>query len=158
LQERHRRDPVRLGTELVALYRSAGTSPVAGFLPLLVQAPFFMVWYRIFTASQVAGQANALLAHPFLGAALSAHLFGHPLAFVPLLLVLFILGVVSVRRTRHVATVGGAPAPGGVIALLPFASLLSAFVMPLAAVVYLCTTLTWTAVENVVLRRGLPAH
>ena len=62
------------------------------------------------------------------------------------------------RRARRVAAVIGSPEPSGVLAWLPFASLLSTLIMPLAAVVYLVTTLTWTAAENVVLRRGLPAR
>ena len=156
LRERHRSDPARLATEVSSLYRAAGTSPFAGFLPLLLQSPAFIVWYRIFTAPAIGGHANALLGYRFLGATLSARLFAHPLAFVPLLLVLVALGFVAVRRARRVAVVTGAPAPRGVWAVLPFASLLSALVMPLAAMVYLVATLGWTAVENVLLRRGLP--
>src|SRR6266545_2372980 len=134
LRRRYGRDPVRLGTELSELYRSAGTS-------------------------RIAGQANALLAHPFLGAALSDRLLtgGHPLVFLPLLVLLALLGWVAARRARRVAIATGTPPPRGVLSLLPYASLLAAPVMPLAAVVYLVTTLTWTAIENVALRRGLPA-
>jgi len=158
-RRRYGRDPVRLGTELSELYRSAGTSPLAGFLPVLLQTPAFVVWYRIFTAPRIAGQANALLAHPFLGAALSDRLLtgGHPLVFLPLLVLLALLGWVAARRARRVAIATGTPPPRGVLSLLPYASLLAAPVMPLAAVVYLVTTLTWTAIENVALRRGLPA-
>jgi YidC/Oxa1 family membrane protein insertase len=158
LRDRHRSDPTRLATELSTLYRSAGTSPFAGFLPLLLQSPAFIVWYRIFTAPVIGGHANALLGYRFLGATLSARLFAHPLAFVPLLVLLAALGVVAVRRARRVAALTGTPAPRGVWTLLPFASLLGTLVMPLAAVVYLVATLSWTAVENVLLRRGLPAR
>ncbi|MFC7483519.1 hypothetical protein ACFQX7_30775 [Luedemannella flava] len=48
--------------------------------------------------------------------------------------------------------------PPRLLLALPFLSVASAFVMPLAAVLYLATTLAWTAMENVVLRRGLPAR
>ena len=158
LRKKHAKDPARLGTELAELYRSTGTSPFAGFLPLLLQSPAFIVWYRIFTAPRIGGHANALLAHGFLGAGLSARLFGHPLAFVPLLVALAVLAVAAMRRARRVAAVIGSPEPSGVLAWLPFASLLSALIMPLAAVVCLVTTLAWTAAENVVLLRGLPAR
>jgi YidC/Oxa1 family membrane protein insertase len=63
-----------------------------------------------------------------------------------------------VRRGGRVAAATGAPRPAGPLRLLPFLSALSALVMPLAAVLYLVTTLTWTAVENALLRRGLPAR
>ncbi len=39
----------------------------------------------------------------------------------------------------------------------PFFILISAAVLPLAAVLYLLTTTTWTTAENALLRRGLPA-
>src|SRR6266508_3358941 len=137
LRRRYGRDPVRLGTELSELYRSAGTSPLAGFLPVLLQTPAFVVWYRIFTAPLLAG--------------------GHPLVFLPLLVLLALLGWVAARRARRVAIATGTPPPRGVLSLLPYARLLAAPVTPLAPVVSLVTTLTWTAIENVALRRGLPA-
>ena len=59
LRKQHAKDPARLGTELAELYRSTGTSPFAGFLPLLLQSPTFIVWYRIFTAPRIGGHANA---------------------------------------------------------------------------------------------------
>jgi YidC/Oxa1 family membrane protein insertase len=160
LRRRYGRDPVRLGTELSDLYRSAGTSPFAGFLPTLLQSPVLIVWYRIFTTARIGGQGNVLLAHPFLGAALSTRLLtgGHLVAFLPLLVLLVVLALVAVRRGRRVAAALRVPPPRGVPALLPFASVLGALVVPLAAVVYLVTTLAWTALENVLVRRGLPAR
>src|SRR5205809_8132669 len=46
LRRKYAKDPQRLATELSGLYRSAGTSPFAGLLPNLLQAPFFLVAYR----------------------------------------------------------------------------------------------------------------
>jgi YidC/Oxa1 family membrane protein insertase len=158
LQRRYRRDPVELRNQAAALYRAAGVSPFAGVLPALLQTPFFVVWYRFFTLQDVAGQPNVLLTQRFLGAELSSHLFGGGSgpAFLPLLLALLVLAVLAARRSRRVSAVVGGPAPSGILLVLPFASLLGAVVMPLAAVLYLVTTMTWTAVENVALRRGLP--
>lgn len=159
LQRRQATDPARLRTELAALHQKAGVSPLAGCLPMLAQSPVFLVWYRIFTAPQVGGHPNVLLTHRFLDAALSSHLIGdgHPLVFVPLLIILAGLGLLALRRSRRVAAATGAAVPRGPLMVLPFASLLSALVMPLAALLYLVTTLSWTAVETAVLRRGLPA-
>jgi YidC/Oxa1 family membrane protein insertase len=154
LRTKHRDDPRRLRAELGALY--ADTSPLAGCLPLLLQAPFFVVWYRVFTASTVAGHANALLAYQLFGVPMSAHLAQQPLVFVPLVLALAVLAVIATRRARTVAAATDLPAPTGALALLPFASLVSAAVLPLAAVLYFVVTLSWTAAENVLLRRGLP--
>jgi YidC/Oxa1 family membrane protein insertase len=158
LQRRFRQDPARLRAELSRLYQDAGVSPLAGYLPLLLQAPALMVGYRIFTTARLAGRPNDLLAQQFLGAPLSTRLLGggHPLAFLPLLLALGLLAVLSLRRARQVAAATDAPAPRGALALLPFASPLSALLLPLAAVLYLAATLTWTTAENVLLRRGRP--
>ena len=41
LQRRHRNDPQRLRRELGALYRAEGAGMFGGFLPLLIQLPFF---------------------------------------------------------------------------------------------------------------------
>src|SRR5262249_62263956 len=121
LQRRFGRDQARLRAEAARLYQDAGVSPLAGCLPVLLQAPAFIVWYRIFTTSRVASQPNLLLAHRFLGATLSTRLVGggHLLAFVPLLLALALLAVLSIRRARRVAAATGQPAPHRALALLP---------------------------------------
>jgi len=156
LRQRYAKDPGRLATELTALYRTERVSPLAGCLPVLLQAPFFMVVYRIFTAPSLAGRPNALLAGHVFGVPLGTHLFGggYPLAFLPVIAALLVLGWVAARRARRVSD---AAQPTGVVALLPYLSVLSVAVVPLAATLYLVTTLAWTAVENAVLRRGLPA-
>ena len=160
LRRRHGGDPAGLAAELTALYRAAGTTPAAGCLPMLVQAPFLLVWYRVFTVPRIPDHTNTLLARRFLGAPLTAHLLsvsgGQLVAFAPLLLAIAGLALLAVRRAGRVAAVTGSPAPTGPSRLLPFASLLSAVVLPLAAVLYLVTTLSWSAAENAVLRRGLP--
>jgi YidC/Oxa1 family membrane protein insertase len=158
LRTKHRDDPARLRAELNALYTSGAASPLAGCLPLLLQAPFFVVWYRVFTTATVAGHANALLSYRLLGAPLSTHLLtgGHALVFVPLLFALAALAALATRRARLVAALTDQPAPPAALTLLPYASVVSAAVLPLAAVLYLVTTLSWTAAENVLLRRGLP--
>lgn len=159
LRHRHGDDPARLSKEVMALHQAAGVSPLAGCLPVLLQSPFFMIWYRIFTSSQINDHPNVLLSQRFAGSELSAHLVdgGHPLAFLPLMAAIVGLGLLAIWRNRRVAAATGNEPPQGVLAVIPLVSVLSALIMPLAAVVYLVTTMTWTAVENVVLRRGLPA-
>jgi YidC/Oxa1 family membrane protein insertase len=41
--------------------------------------------------------------------------------------------------------------------ILPYATVASALVLPMALVIYLLTSTAWTLVENMVLRRGLIA-
>jgi YidC/Oxa1 family membrane protein insertase len=160
LQQRYGRDRARLGTELTELYRAEGVSPLAGCLPALVQAPFFMITYRVFSAARIAGQPNVLLTHQLFGVELSTRLIGggHPFAFVPFVAVLVGLGMLADRRARRVAAANGTGAPSGIMRVLPYLTGASLLVMPLAAALYLVTTVSWTAVENALLRRGLPAR
>ncbi|MET8912176.1 membrane protein insertase YidC [Micromonospora sp. NPDC004551] len=169
LQRRYADDPGRLQSELFALYRRAGASPVAGCLPALLQAPFFLVMYRLFATGD--GHPR-LLDETLAGVPLGWHLgdgLTGPVAavFGVLLAVLLVLAWWSSRRARRAATatgtIAGAPTEGPgaavlgrLVPLLPFTTVLVALVVPLAAVLYLVTTTAWTALEQAVLRRPQP--
>ncbi|MEU0080027.1 membrane protein insertase YidC [Micromonospora tulbaghiae] len=170
LQRRYADDPARLQSELFALYPNAGASPVAGCLPALLQAPFFLVMYRVFATGDGAPE---LLGERLAGVPLGWHLGDGlagpvPLVFGVLLAALLALAWWSSRRMRRAAaatgTVAGTPAEGAgaavlgrLLPLLPYGTVLVALVVPLAAVLYLVTTTAWTALEQVVLRRPQPA-
>ena len=47
LQQRYSKDPTKLNTEMMALYKKHGANPLGGCLPMLVQLPIF---YALFTA------------------------------------------------------------------------------------------------------------
>ncbi|MCI4062444.1 YidC/Oxa1 family membrane protein insertase [Micromonospora sp. R77] len=170
LQRRHADDPAKLQSELFALYRQAGANPVAGCLPALLQAPFFLVMYRLFaTGDGNSGLLDQRLAGVPLGWHLGDGLTGPVMAvFGVLLVALLALAWFSSRRARRAAqatgTVAGTPTEGPgaavlgrLLPLLPFSTVLVALVVPLAAVVYLVTTTAWTALEQVTLRRPQPA-
>ncbi|MEH0844276.1 membrane protein insertase YidC [Micromonospora sp. CPCC 205711] len=170
LQQRHADDPAKLQSELFALYRRAGASPVAGCLPALLQAPFFLVMYRLFaTDDGGAGLLDDKLGGVPLGWHLGDGLSPSVVAVFGLLLgLLLVLAWFSSRRAKRAAaatgTVAGAPTEGPgaavlgrLIPLLPYTTVLVALVVPLAAVLYLVTTTAWTAGEQVVLRRPQPA-
>ncbi|WP_431974107.1 YidC/Oxa1 family membrane protein insertase [Micromonospora haikouensis] len=120
LQRRYADDPARLQSELFGLYRSAGASPVAGCLPALLQAPFFLVMYRLFSTGEGStgggtGDAGAgLLAERLAGVPLGWHLSdglagaAGPL-FGALLAALVGLAWWSSRRARRAATAGTTP-------------------------------------------------
>ncbi|MBQ0901753.1 YidC/Oxa1 family membrane protein insertase [Micromonospora sp. U21] len=166
LQRRYAADPAKLQSEVFALYRSAGANPIAGCLPLLLQAPFLLVLYRLFTTSE---GGTGLLQERLAGVPLGHHLgdgltgAAGPL-FALLLAALLLLAWWSSRRARRasaaVGTVAGTPTEGPgaatlgrLLPLLPFTTVLVALVLPLAAVIYLVTTTAWSALEQVVLRR-----
>jgi YidC/Oxa1 family membrane protein insertase len=152
LRRRHAGNPARLAEESMALYRAAGVSPLAGLLPVLAQAPAFILLFNIF-----AGQAGVLGEHLFSGE--------HGLVFLALLAGLTAVAWLTSRRaamlTRANASLTGSPAPSGLVVrlprILPYATVASGLVLPMALVVYLLTSTAWTLVENTVLRRGLLA-
>ncbi len=147
LQRKHGKDPRRLAEELSTLHREAGVSPFAGFLPALLQAPFFLVTYRLFVSPTIGGHANTLLHSKLFGVALSAHLLAAPWAFVPFVLALAGLAWLTVRRAKA----------RGLAAVLPFTTIVSAAFLPLAAMLYLVTSVAWTGtVEAWLRRRAVP--
>jgi YidC/Oxa1 family membrane protein insertase len=182
LRRKHAHQPDRLQEELVAIYRAEGGGMLAGCLPMLLQLPFFSVMYRLFLSKTVAGHPNALLARNFLATPLGSHwlagagLVGiHGLVFLGLLAVLAGVTFLAARGARSAvvastavastaaaagtavatATTGaaGQPGLGWLGQVLPYTTLIIAAFVPLAAVLYLVTTTSWTAAERAVLRR-----
>jgi YidC/Oxa1 family membrane protein insertase len=95
LQRKHRDDPATLAAETLALFRANLAGPLAGLLPGLAQAPFFMIMYRV---------ALDAPAGSFLGIPLSAHLLSGFPAFALLLAIAVALAWWSSRRVRRMAT------------------------------------------------------
>jgi len=155
LRRKHRGNTVRLGEELTALYRREQISPLAGMLPLLVQAPVFIVLYQAF-------RSGTLGASRLFGVPLSAHLVtgGHLLVLAAVLALVAALAWGTARRAAYVVRAAPGAAPTGLAAtvarLAPYTLLVSAALLPLANVLYLITSTAWTLAENMLLRRGLP--
>ncbi|UNS97204.1 membrane protein insertase YidC [Streptomyces tubbatahanensis] len=170
LQREHRRDPDRLRREMSALHAREGVSPVAGCLPTLLQLPVFFVMYHVFTTD------DALLEHTLLGAPLGGRwmdVLGHGgpvgaqgLVYVGLFALTLAVAAWTYVRTRRAAaartagTAGAAEAPvqpAGLTRLLPllsFGTVVTVAVVPLAAALYVVTSMTWTACERAALRVG----
>jgi YidC/Oxa1 family membrane protein insertase len=181
LQRRHARNPQSLQEELGALYRAEGSGMFAGCLPLLFQLPFLSVMYRLFTSHSVGGAPNTLLTHSLLAAPLGSHwlagagpLSAQGAVFAGLFALLAVVAVLAVRMTRRATPLGvtaaGSATPGSATTapaapagraaslvgwVIPFASLVTAAIVPLAAGLYLLTTTAWTLGERTVLRRRI---
>lgn len=166
LRARHAQAPERLRRELAELYQREGASPLAGCLPLLAQWPFLTVLYLLFRSASVKGGVNQLLSSRLFGVPLGAHwlsgmslLSPHAAVFLVVLALLSALCWLSARLTRRVAPVPVAPVPaevpGGKAAglltrVLPYVTLVIAAFAPLAAALYLLTTVAWTLGERYV--------
>ena len=73
LYKRHSKQPERLQRELSALYAAEGAGMFTGFLPALLQIPFFTVVYRLFLSGTVGGSPNLLLHQRLFSASLGSH-------------------------------------------------------------------------------------
>lgn len=168
LQKRYRKDPERLQRETMKLYRDENTSPFAGLLPILAQAPVVGVLYAVFLHARIGGDANALLDHTLLGVPLGSSLAGTFasgstdastwIVFGALVLLIAAVGELTRRIFRiTMPPADGAPrVPAGLLGLMQFVTAVIAVFVPLAAGLYLVVTVSWTLVQRIILRRRYP--
>jgi YidC/Oxa1 family membrane protein insertase len=167
LRQRYGKQPERLQREMAALYKREGFSMFAGFAPLLLQWPFLSVMYLLFRSPTVGGTANTLLTHDMFGVPLGAHgLSGagpldlasaHGAVFVGLFALLAGLCWLSARLVRLMAaqaTAATAGSPGLLVRALPYVTVVIAAFAPLAAGIYLLTTLAWSLAERMLYSRS----
>jgi YidC/Oxa1 family membrane protein insertase len=167
LRKRHRNDAMTLAAETLALQRANGAGPGLSLLPALVQAPFFMIMYRLVRPGS--GTPSGLLAGNLFGVPLTAHLTGGPVVFAVLLALAAGLAVWTSRRTRKSlaaqppavarsaeapsAAEAAAPLVNRMMTLMPFLTVLMVAYLPLAGALYLVTSTAWTALETALWRR-----
>lgn len=168
LQKRHGKDNERLQRETLALYKQENASPLAGCLPLIVQAAVVGILYSLFLRPEIAGHANDLLTHDLFGAPLGTSLLsalgaGIQPATVVVWAVVLVIIIVVADITRRVFR-PQAPAEGplampgmlGMMNALHYLTAVFAVFVPLAAALYLVVTVTWTLVQRALLRRRYP--
>jgi YidC/Oxa1 family membrane protein insertase len=165
LRQRHAKQPERLQRELAALYKREGTSMLAGFAPLLLQWPFLSVMYLLFRSPQVGGTANTLLSRDLFGVPLGMHWLSgagpasaQGAVFLGVFALLAGLGWLSARLGRLMTAQtapggrgGAAPATAGsglLARVLPYLTVVIAAFAPLAAGIYLLTSLAWSLAER----------
>ncbi|MDQ2813624.1 MAG: YidC/Oxa1 family membrane protein insertase [Actinomycetota bacterium] len=164
LRQRYARQPERLQRELSALQRREGTSMFAGLVPVLLQWPFLSVMYLLFRSARIAGQPNTLLAHDLFGVPLGTHWLSGTgpaslpgVVFIGVFALLAGLGWLSVRlgtqaggspRPAHAAGPGAGTGPGALAKVLPYLTVVIAVFAPLAAGIYLVTSMGWSLAER----------
>lgn len=170
LQQRHRTDRERMQRETMRLYRDEQTSPLAGCLPLLAQAPVVGLLYTLFLRTEIAGHPNGLLAHDLFGAPLGTSLLTAlgtgidlPTALVwGGVLLLIITAAELTRRVFRPQPSDDSPlsSAGAIRAMSALHFLTAAFAVfvPLAAALYLTVTVSWTLVQRMLLRRRFPVQ
>jgi len=183
LRQRYGKQPDRFQRELTALYQREGTSAFAGFAPLLAQWPVFSVLYLLFRSPTVAGGPNRLLSRSVLGVPLGSHwlsgaglLSPHDVVFIAVLAALAAACWLAARVARRALpqpapagltassgeTVPGAGAAAAFGKVAPYLTVVIAAFAPLAGVVYLITSTSWSAAERLFFARranpGAPAQ
>ena len=163
LQLKYKKNPELLQRKTMALYKAENVSPMAGILPMLLQAPVISIVYALFIRGTIGGHANALLASTIGGVPMGASLittgitWPGVLVFAALIVAIGTVAWISRRVAQRLAILPvDAPAMArlnSVLSWLPFLTLVVAAIVPLAAAVYLATTTTWTLVERSILRR-----
>ena len=170
LQRRHRKNPERLQREMLELYRRENTSPFAGMLPVLAQAPVVGILYTLFLRPDIAGHPNDLLRHDLFGAplgeslvsAVSAGTATTPTLLVwgALLIAMLVVAEISRRVFRPAAVEGDSPLTSPTAmrtaGALHYLTAVFAVIVPLAAALYLTVTVVWTLVQRMLLRRRHP--
>lgn len=170
LQRRHKNDRERLQREMMKLYADEKASPLAGCLPVLIQAPIVGIIYTLFLHSVIAGHPNTLLTEQVLSVPLGASLVGSigtgtltwPAVAVFGIVILLIVAVAEVtRRALPPTTTAAQSTPGSermlrMAGILQFGTAVAAVFVPLAAGLYLLVTVAWTLVQRLILRRRFP--
>jgi len=184
LRQRYAKQPERLQREMSALYKREGTSVFAGFTPLLLQWPFLSVMYLLFRSPAVGGTANTLLTRDLFGVPLGAHWLSgagpldpasaHGAVFLGVFALLAGLCWLSARLGQrmtaaatgaqpigarrdggHAPPAAGAGRPGLLLRVLPYLTVVIAAFVPLAAGIYLLTSLAWSLAERMLWRNRL---
>src|SRR6266851_1920225 len=166
LRQRYARQPERLQREMSALYKREGTSLFAGVTPLLLQWPFLSVMYLLFRSPLVGGKLNTLLSHHLLGVPLGAHWLtgvGPASLHGAVFLGVFALlagqasgshGAAQASGSHGAATATGTGGTGLLVKALPYLTVVIAAFVPLAAGIYLLTSLAWSLAEREYFRRS----
>jgi len=162
LRQRYARQPERLQSEMSALYRQEGTSMFASIKPILFQWPFLSVMYLLFRSPLIAGKPNTLLGHDLLGVTLGSHWLSGagPISlqggvFLGLFALLAGLCWLSGRLGQLMAVpavpavpAGRKPGTGVLVKALAYLTVVIAAFTPLAAGIYLLTSMGWSLVER----------
>ncbi len=150
-----------------ALYKREGTSLFAGVTPLLLQWPFLSVMYLLFRSARVGGPPNALLSRDLFGVPLGMHwlsgagpVSAQGAVFLGVFALLAGLCWLSARLARRMTAAqagGSGAAPGGLLVrALPYLTVVIAAFTPLAAGIYLVTSLAWSLAERRLYWRTAP--
>ena len=148
----------------MALYAAENASPLAGCLPMLVQAPILSIVYGLFVLGSINGHDNALLAGGLFDSPLGTSILtgwaaGPSVAVLLVGAVVLVVQLVAQLLSRRLMQAQNAAAPqaglAGVLSWLPLIGVVCAAFVPLAAALYLTVSAVWGVAERALLWRLL---
>lgn len=173
ISARHKNNPEKLQRATLDLYAGEKVSPFAGMLPTLAQAPVISIVYGLFILATINEQPNALLHETFFGVSLGQSFFSmlgsgsvwpDAAVYVAIFAAIGLTAWGSRRAMIAQQRLNGGPvAPAmarvtGILSWMPFATIVVAAFVPLAAAVYLVVTASWTLSERAIIRRRFTAR
>lgn len=84
LKEKHKDDPTRMNTEVMKLYKEYNVNPLAGCIPMFIQMPVFMGFYRMLGTAIELRNSKFLWVHDLSQPDTIFHLAGVPVNILPL--------------------------------------------------------------------------
>lgn len=141
IQQRHKDDPTRMNSEMMALYKRGGANPLGGCLPMLMQMPIFIALYNALRGSwELHGAAWMLWIRD-----LSAH---DPYYVLPL-----VMGGLMFAQTK-LSPPAGDPAQQQVMMFMPLVFTFMFLKFPAGLVLYWLTN----SMVSAGLQLGLKGH
>lgn len=176
IRTRYAKQPERLQRETMRMYADEGVSPVAGCVPLLLQAPVLALVYSLFITPTIAGHPNALLEEALAGVSLRTSVVGAIGGGAVTPEVVIVFGVIvalllalaeATRRLLPIVMPSASDTAAGPMGdaaarmasmsgFLHYMTAVIALFVPLAAALYLVATATWTLGQRLILRRRFP--
>jgi YidC/Oxa1 family membrane protein insertase len=158
LKEKHKDDPARVNQETMQLYKTYGVNPLSGCLPMLLQIPFLIAFYK---ALMVAiNLRHAPFAFWILDLSAPEHLYDFAVAgtTIPLrLLPLLMGGSMLLQQKMTPSSPGADPAQQKMMMFLPVVFTFMFWSMPTGLTLYWFVSNIGGIVQQVIYNRSIAA-
>ena len=146
IRARHKEDPRKQQEAMAELYREREVNPLAGFVPLLIQMPIFIVMYRVIRVHE----------ETFPGFVSGGLLWFADLTKADPYFVLPVLSAFLMMASGWISARNAAPGQRRMMLLMPVA--FTAFIarFPAGLFVYFCTSNAFTLAQNSFIYRHKP--
>ncbi len=146
IQEKHKGDPAKAQSEIMALWKSHNTHPFSGCLPLLIQLPFF---FGIFATMQSTA-FKSILAQPHINPGFLTFWLSNLAKTDPYYILPVVIGIATYFSQKLFVT---DPKQAALFIFMPFLMVFISIKMPAGALLYLATSQVLSVVQQYILIR-----